>query len=231
VSRAPDLAPAHAAACRSVLALSDWAVPHVHQVNRLAGLLYEELRPFHGLGDAEKSPLLAAALLHDVGYQTDPARHNKVSARIIRAHLGPPWRDDEVQVIALLARYHRKAPPKLKHRRYAALDERGRRLVTWLGGILRVADGLDREHDAAVRSLRALRVDGRLEVHVAGVASPVPPLRGGGRLADPADGGTVALAAPPAASAAALEGSVRGAMRKRDLLERALGMAVIVRAV
>jgi hypothetical protein len=227
-----DLAPDLSAACRAVLALSDWAVAHVHQVNRLAGLLYDELRPFHGLGDAEKSPLLAAALLHDVGYPTDPTRHNKVSARIIRAHLGPPWRDDEVQVIALLARYHRKTLPKLTHRRYAALDERGRRVVTWLGGILRVADGLDREHDAAVRSLRALRADGRLEIHVAGAAAPVPSGRGGGgRLAQTEAGGAVALAALPAASAAGLDGNVRGAMRKRDLLERALGMAVIVRAV
>lgn len=222
-----DLSEAEAVACEAVIDLSDWARGHVRQVSRLAGLLYEELRPYHGLGDAEKLPLLAAGLLHDVGYPTDPDEHNKVSARIIRAHLGPPWQKSEVDLIALLARYHRKGPPKLKHRRYAALDRRGRRLVTWLAGILRVADGLDREHDAAVRSLRVLRVDGRLEIHVAGVASA----NGGAHMSYTTTGGGVALAAVVSTVVTVLDGHISGAMRKRDLLERALGMAVVVRAV
>jgi exopolyphosphatase/pppGpp-phosphohydrolase len=222
-----DLSQAHLSACDKVLSLSDWALPHVHHVTRLADLLYDQLHPYHGLGHTEKAPLLAAALLHDVGYPTDPDRHNKVSARIIRAHLGPPWRDDEVQLIALLARYHRKTPPKLKHARYAALDERGRRLVTWLAGILRVADGLDRQHDASVRSLHAVRVDGRLEIHAAGAASA----NGGhaAQLAYTTAGGAVALAPRPAPTP--LDPNIRGGMRKRDLLERALGMAVVIRAV
>ena len=224
----PELSEAQAAACDAVLDLSGWAIGHVRHVARLAGLLYDELRPYHGLGDAEKLPLLAAALLHDVGYPTDPDRHNKVSARIIRAHLGPPWRDEEVQLIALLARYHRKGPPKLKHKRYAALDERGRRLVTWLGGILRVADGLDRAHDAAVRSLHAVRVDGRLEIHAAGGAHA----NGGAHLSyTTTTSGGVAFAAAVTATVSSLDPNVSGAMRKRDLLERALGMAVVVRAV
>lgn len=224
----PDLSDAQAAACESVLDLNDWARGHVRHVQRLSGLLYDELRPYHGLGDAERRPLLAAALLHDVGYPTDPDRHNKVSARIIRAQLGPPWKDDEVQLIALLARYHRKSTPKLKHKRYAALDERGRRLVTWLGGILRVADGLDREHDSAVRSVHAVRVDGRLEIQAAGAAHA----NGGAHLTyTTSTGGGVSLAATVAATVTVLDGNVRGAMRKRDLLERALGMAVVIRAV
>jgi exopolyphosphatase/pppGpp-phosphohydrolase len=223
----PELSQAQASACEAVIDLSDWARGHIRQVSRVAGLLYEELRPYHGLGDEEKMPLLAAGLLHDVGYPTDPDEHNKVSARIIRAHLGPPWRPDEVDLIALLARYHRKGPPKLKQRRYAALDERGRRLVNWLGGILRVADGLDREHDAAVRSVRAVRIDGRLEIHVAGSGNA----NGGAHLSYSTAGGGVAVTAVVSAIVSPLDAHIRGAMRKRDLLERALGMAIVVRAV
>ena len=222
------LSEAHLSACHSVLALSDWALPHVHQVHRLADMLYDELHPYHGLGHSEKAPLLAAALLHDVGYPTDPDRHNKVSARIIRAHLGPPWRDDGVQLIALLARYHRKSAPKLKHARYAALDERGRRLVNWLAGILRVADGLDRQHDASVRSLRAVRVDGRLEIHAAGASRATSHAH---LSYTTSTAGAVSVAAAVATTATSLDGNIRGAMRKRDLLERALGMAVVIRAV
>jgi exopolyphosphatase/guanosine-5'-triphosphate,3'-diphosphate pyrophosphatase len=169
---------------------------HVRQVRRIAGWLYDELRPYHGLGDEERVPLLAAALLHDVGYPTDPASHHKVSARIVRAQLGPPFTAEQVDLIALLARYHRKAVPKLKHRRYAALGPDQQRVLCWLGGVLRVADGLDRAHDTAVRAIQVVRPNGRVEVRAEGASDE----------------------------------DVQGAMRKRDLLERSLGMAVLVRS-
>ena len=79
---------------------------------------------------------------------------------MIRTHLGAPFDEREVDLIALLARYHRRTPPKLKHRRYAALDEPGRRLVCWLGGILRVADG-PRPLARARRSARSRRCRSR----------------------------------------------------------------------
>ena len=183
-------------ALERVLETSSWAIAHVRQVQRVAAWLFEQLRPYHGLGDVEERLLLAGALLHDVGFPADPPDHHKASARVIRTHLGAPFDGREVELIALLARYHRRSPPKLKHRRYAALDEPGRRLVGWLGGVLRVADGLDRSHGEAVRSVSALRVEGRLEIVAEG----------------------------------ACEEDVSGAMRKRDLLERVLGMAVVVRA-
>jgi len=184
------------AALERVLETTSWQIAHVRQVQRIATWLFELLRPFHGLGDIEERLLLAAALLHDVGYPTDPPEHHKASARVIRTHLGAPFDEREVELVALIARYHRRTPPKLKHRRYASLDEGGRRLVGWLGGILRVADGLDRSHAESVRSVAAVRVEGRLEVVAPG----------------------------------AQEEDLRGAMRKRDLLERVLGMAVVVRA-
>jgi exopolyphosphatase/guanosine-5'-triphosphate,3'-diphosphate pyrophosphatase len=179
-----------------VLETSSWQVAHVRHVQRISAWLFEVLRPHHGLGDVEERLLLAGALLHDVGFPTDPPDHHKASARVIRTHLGAPFDEREVELIALLARYHRRTTPKLKHRRYAALDESGRRLVGWLGGILRVADGLDRSHGEEVHSIAALPVEGRLEIVAEGARSE----------------------------------DVRGAMRKRDLLERVLGMAVVVRA-
>lgn len=179
-------------------ALSDWIPHHVRQVQRIAGWLFEALHEYHGLGPAERRLLEAAAYLHDVGYPTDPARHHKVSARIVRANLGAPFTDDDVQTIALLTRYHRKGGPKLKHRRFAALDGRRRDAVRWLAGILRVADGLDRSHVAAVRGVAAARIDGRLELRVRGSGAP-------------------------------LDEDLAGAVKKRDVLERALGITLVVR--
>ncbi|HEY3111846.1 MAG TPA: HD domain-containing protein [Chloroflexota bacterium] len=184
------------AALERVLETTSWQIAHVRQVQRVAAWLFEQLRPYHGLGDVEERLLLAGALLHDVGFPTDPPDHHRASARIVRSHLGAPFDEHESDLIALLARYHRRSPPKLKHRRYAALDEAGRRLVCWLGGILRVADGLDRSHTESVRSVSVLRVEGRLEIVAEG----------------------------------AQDEDLRGATRKRDLLERILGMAIVVRA-
>src|SRR5581483_7188032 len=191
------LSPPEYGACQRVLATSDWALPHVHQVARNAARLCDALRQFHGLGRAEERLLVAAALLHDVGYPSDPERHHKVSARMVRTLLGPPFAEDEVEVVALVARYHRKGCPKMRHKRFAALSPERRALVAWLGGMLRVADGLDRAHDCAVGAIAASAHDARLVLRVA-------------------------PAVHTDAAAELLAENLAGAMRKRDLLERAL---------
>jgi exopolyphosphatase/guanosine-5'-triphosphate,3'-diphosphate pyrophosphatase len=203
-----------------VLATSDWAIGHVRHVRLIATWLYEALRELHGLGDDDAILLQAAALLHDVGFPSDPSRHHKVSARIIRALLGPPFTADQVEIIALLARYHREAPPKLTHRRYSRLDAHGRRQVNWLAGILRVADGLDRGHDSRVQWLMASIVHERLEIQVCDHPPKVRPHA----LADDRNGSMRPASDP-------LADDVAGAMRKRDLLERALGMPAVIHSL
>jgi exopolyphosphatase/guanosine-5'-triphosphate,3'-diphosphate pyrophosphatase len=194
------------AAVERLLATSAWALAHVHQVARLAARLFDALRPYHACGEEAERMLVAAALLHDVGYPTDPDRHHKVSARLIRTMLGPPFDPHEVELIALIARYHRKSCPKVrKHRRYQALSPEDRSTVNWLGGMLRVADGLDRAHESAVGAVAAVPHDGRLVLRV----------HPAGETPEPAD---------------VLAEDVAGAMRKRDLLEKALGLSVTVRA-
>jgi exopolyphosphatase/guanosine-5'-triphosphate,3'-diphosphate pyrophosphatase len=204
------------AIARVQAATANWADDHVRRVELLAVRLYRELDPFHGLGPDEEVLLRAGALLHDVGYPVDPDKHHKISARIIREHLGPPFQPAQVELIALLARYHRKGLPKLRHDRYRALDERGRRLVRWLGGILRVADGLDRSHADQVGWLGVAISEARVDIRVAGAD---PALRRDAR---------VGLSS---VSAVDLREEVGAAMKKRDLLERAVGMPVLVRAV
>jgi len=193
---AARLTEAECAALEAILETTRWVISHVRQVQRLAAWLFGALRPFHGLGDDAERLLLAAALLHDVGYPADPPNHHKASARTIRTQLGPPFATDQVELIAMLARYHRRGPPKLCHRRYAALRPEERRLVCWLAGMLRVADGLDCGHQAAVQALTVASHDGRLEIVLTG---------------------------------GELDADIAGGMRKRDVLERALGMPIVVR--
>ncbi len=52
----------------------------------------------------------------------------------------------EIALIALVARYHRRAMPRSYHTEYMSLDRDSRLVVAKLAAILRMADCLDRKH-------------------------------------------------------------------------------------
>jgi exopolyphosphatase/guanosine-5'-triphosphate,3'-diphosphate pyrophosphatase len=129
---------------------------HVRQVARLALQLFDELQPLHGLGAEERVLLEAAAHLHDIGWSVAPdgKRHHKESARLIREHSWKMLAEPQVNLVALMARYHRKARPKLEHEEFAALNVSDRDRVRHLAAVLRLADALDRSHLARVKSVK-----------------------------------------------------------------------------
>ncbi|MET0805180.1 MAG: exopolyphosphatase, partial [Acidimicrobiales bacterium] len=98
--------------------------------------------------------LEAAALLCNVGLFISHSGHHKHSYYVIRnsEHL-TGFTDNEIEVIAQVARYHRKSAPKPKHEAFAGLDEADQAVVRTLAGILRVAIGLDRAHRGSVVAL------------------------------------------------------------------------------
>lgn len=130
-------------------------LPHLEQVAGLAVVLFEALEPLHHLGQAERELLCCAALLHDIGISAGYARHHKHSRRLILQGTLPALVGGEQEVVASIARYHRKAVPRPKHKGFAALSDTDRQLVRRLAAILRLADGLDRAHENAVVTLRA----------------------------------------------------------------------------
>ncbi len=128
--------------------------------------------------------LHAAAILHDAGYLINYARHHKHSYHIIAHADLPGLTGREIEIVANLARYHRRAAPKPAHAHFARLPRADRRLVTGLAAILRVADGLDRTHTQQVRAIR-LDVAGREARFIAEAdAEPEVDLWGAGRKAD-----------------------------------------------
>src|SRR5690606_26375732 len=66
--------------------------------------------------------------------------------------------DGEIEVVAQIARYHRKSAPKESHPEWAALDRADREVVRVAAAVLRVAIGLDRSHS---RSIAAVRLEER----------------------------------------------------------------------
>ncbi|HEX5416332.1 MAG TPA: hypothetical protein VFZ25_11745, partial [Chloroflexota bacterium] len=119
--------------------------------------------------------------------------------------------------------------PGLRHRRYAALDERDCRIVNWLGGIIRVADGLDRGHDAAVQYLAITATDERLEIRASSRNDRFRLRADAPNAASRAALVPTALALPRGVPRLRLD--VAAAQRKSDLLARALGRVVSIEAI
>jgi len=140
---------------RRLMKLLDRDPLHAEQVRFLSLRLFDDLKKLHGLGAVARDCLEAAALLHDTGYSRGLTRHHKRSAEIILERGIAGFDRKELRVIALTARYHRKSGPKHAHPEFAALPRADRALVEKLAALLRIADGLDRSHGAAVRDLEA----------------------------------------------------------------------------
>jgi exopolyphosphatase / guanosine-5'-triphosphate,3'-diphosphate pyrophosphatase len=116
--------------------------------------------------------LTAAALLHDVGYLINHAQHHKHAYHLIQHAELAGWTAREVEAIANVARYHRRASPKKRHANFARLDRPDRRLVRQLAAILRVADGLDRTHTQRIRAVGVEVGRGRVRLVLAADADP-----------------------------------------------------------
>jgi exopolyphosphatase/guanosine-5'-triphosphate,3'-diphosphate pyrophosphatase len=126
---------------------------HCEHVATLAGQLFDGLRGPHALPGEGREILQAAALLHDVGYLINHAKHHKHAYHLIQHAELTGWTAREVELIANVARYHRKAAPKKRHPNFRRLDRPERRLVRALAAMLRVADGLDRTHTQRVSAV------------------------------------------------------------------------------
>jgi exopolyphosphatase/guanosine-5'-triphosphate,3'-diphosphate pyrophosphatase len=94
----------------------------------------------------------ATGLLHDVGYAVSHSAHHKHSLYLIRNANLDGFTPRERDLVANVARYHRKALPADRHGEYMALDDDDRTLVRRLAALLRLADGLDADHFQVVEA-------------------------------------------------------------------------------
>jgi exopolyphosphatase/guanosine-5'-triphosphate,3'-diphosphate pyrophosphatase len=141
---------------RSTIELAErcgYRAAHAQQVARLALSLFDATRRVHRLGSREREWLEYGALLHDIGMHISYEQHHKHSYYLIK-HGGLRGFDpQEVEIIALLARYHRQAVPKKAHEGFGDLPRAHRQVVRLLSAIVRLAEGLDRGHAQTVADL------------------------------------------------------------------------------
>jgi exopolyphosphatase/guanosine-5'-triphosphate,3'-diphosphate pyrophosphatase len=217
---------------RSVLGLLARFDPdgkHARHVAHLSLRLFDDLRPWHDLGAREREWLHFAALLHDVGSAVAYDGHAAHSAYVIRNGGLRGLTGEEVEVLALVARYHGGSRPKRRRDdAYAELPKPLRRAVRWLSAMLRVAEGLDRSHYQLVRDLRVRRRRERFAIVAdARRTAQLELWAGRGRAGDLARllGNDVIL--EPAASEAARGRRAAGAVAPgaRDAAQRSPGRA------
>jgi exopolyphosphatase/guanosine-5'-triphosphate,3'-diphosphate pyrophosphatase len=128
---------------------------HAAQVAGVALGLFDDLAGLHGLPASARPILESAALLHDVGSAVSYSRHHKHTFYLIANGDIPGFSDRERQLVALVARYHRRSPPDRERPDLATLAPADFRMVRKLATLLRLADSCDRSHHQLVRSSRA----------------------------------------------------------------------------
>lgn len=133
---------------------------HAQEVCKYAVMLFdafkENIQEFKNIDEKAKKYLQIAALLHDIGYSIDKKSHHKHTMDIILKEGIEGFSANETKITANIARYHRNAfPNPQKHETFASLSCENQRLVTFLGGILRLADGLDKPHKNLILRINA----------------------------------------------------------------------------
>ncbi len=142
---------------RSVVKMANKYKADGDRVATFATTLFDQTQGIlHEWGDAEREYLWAAATLHNSGHYISHSAHHKHSYYLIRNGGLLGFTETEVEIIANIARYHRKNQPKRRHENYSNLPSKHeRRLVDQLSAMLRLAVALDRGRSGAIASLNA----------------------------------------------------------------------------
>ncbi len=136
------------------------SLPYCENTANLAVQIFDQTKELHGLGDRERVLLQFSALVHDVGSFINVRNRHKHTMYIVQAADIAGLTRGEQEMVANIARYHRKSPPEPHHLEFMALERRHRVVVAYLAAILRLAYGLDVERSQRIKRLRCT-VDAR----------------------------------------------------------------------
>lgn len=129
---------------------------HSEEVKRLALIIFEEVNAkIKELSDKKRKMLEVSALLHDIGYSIQEKGHNKLSQKIILEDGLQDFDPRQKMIISCICRYHRGGlPDKKEHEVYCKLDKKERKVVKRMGGILKIADGLESTQIGQIQDIK-----------------------------------------------------------------------------
>ena len=136
---------------------------HVEHVAKLSLEMFDALREaeLHDLGDPERELLWAACMLHDIGVTIDYDDHHRHSHYLIQSTGLPGFDPRELELIALVARWHRKGDPDASA--LGDLERKGdEERLNVLCGVIRLAEQLERSRDRSVASVELDSGNGRI---------------------------------------------------------------------
>jgi len=154
---------------RSVLQLLDrfrGDEAHARHVTELSLALFDGLRREHLLDDDARRLLEYAGLLHDIGSVIRHDRHTEHSYYLIKHGGLRGLPEEEVEIVAEVARWHGKGRPKKGDAAFDLLPRKAKKTVRWLAAILRIAEALDRSQYQLVRGVTVSRAGGALTLRV-----------------------------------------------------------------
>jgi exopolyphosphatase / guanosine-5'-triphosphate,3'-diphosphate pyrophosphatase len=129
-------------------------LPHAEKIADFALNIFDRTRhQLHSWGELEREYLWSATILHNSGLYISHSAHHKHSYYLIRNAELLGFSEIEIELIAQIARYHRKSKPKRKHETYAYLSDNHRKMIKQLSAILRLAIALDRRQIGAIKQL------------------------------------------------------------------------------
>lgn len=122
-------------------------VVHARQATDISLRIFDATTTLHEFGSSERDVLEAGAMLHNIGRFVGHGAHHKHSYYLVRnSEQLAGFNEHERELIAQVARYHRKSAPKQTHAAFAALSAHDQRVVSVLSGMLRIGIALDRTY-------------------------------------------------------------------------------------
>jgi exopolyphosphatase/guanosine-5'-triphosphate,3'-diphosphate pyrophosphatase len=115
--------------------------------------LFDQTQKLHAFGAAERELLEFASLLHGIGRHIDFENRERHSRYIIENSSLRGFTDDEIELLGLIALFHRGPRPRRKSEELEELSNEDRTRIIVLSAILRLAVALDRGHSQLVRRL------------------------------------------------------------------------------
>lgn len=150
----------------------NWPEKHSKHVTEMGLQLFDVLCKELKLEQEDRELFEYACLMHDIGYYISYRKHHKHSMYLIKNSDLRGFREEEINLMAHVARYHRRSVPGKKHFAYKNLDKSLRIRINKLSGILRVADGLDRSHFQNVVNFEILNEKKQITIYITTESDP-----------------------------------------------------------
>lgn len=143
---------------------------HAQRVAAGAVRLFDVLSKEHGLSSRHRVLLQVAALLHETGLFVGARGYHKHTYYLVANSDIYGLNRQEVQIVANVARYHRRSAPKPTHIEYMTLPQEARIVVNKLAALLRLAKALDISEIRSPQQVNFRLTQDKLVIAVSGLA-------------------------------------------------------------